>query len=81
MFIINLSLGSLAAKFGRAPGNNPDSDETYPAWIAWRIYGSLISAGVGYALRNKGIAASAVAGFGAAFLVTDIASNALKASR
>ena len=81
MFIINFSLGSLAAKFGAAPGNNPDSDETYPAWIAWRMSGALISAGIGYALRNKGIAASAAAGFAAAFLATDIASKAVKAIR
>ena len=80
MFIY-LSLGAFAAKFGRAQGNNPDSDETYPAWIAWRIFGALVSTGVAYALRDHGVVESAIAGVGAAFLVTDFTSKALQTKR
>ena len=81
MIITNLALGSLAAKFGRVQGNNPDSNETYPAWAAWRMSGALVSAGVGYALRDRGTAASTIAGFATAFLVIDIASKAVMAKR
>ena len=78
MLFVQLALGALATKFGRAPGNNPDSDETYPAWIAWRMSGALIAAGIGAALKNKGLVASTLAGFAAAFVATDIASKALE---
>lgn len=81
MFIINLALGSLAAKFGRVHGNNPDDNETFPAWAAWRMSGALISVGVGYALRERGTAVSAIAGFSTAFLVVDTASKAIKGKR
>jgi hypothetical protein len=70
-----LLYGITAAILTRAPGNNPDSDETYPAWIAWRIIPAALAAGIAYAAMPEGTGAGASFAFSA--IITAVAQKAM----
>lgn len=71
------ALSFAAAVFARAPGNNPDSDDTYPAWVAWRILPAVIGLAVAYTMPAENVVMNGLAAFGVSALVTDVARKVL----